>query len=299
MSEEGNVSFIEHLSELRLRLVKCAIAIAICFVVAWIFRGDLLFILKKPLMDALPGDMHNIVLLRIVDKFFIHLKISLMGGIFLSSPVLFFQLWRFVAPGLYKSEKRYVLPFVVFSVFFFSAGVAFCYFLILPFGFDFLVKYSIDSGQVLFGEALSDAAVPAAAVGDLLQISLREHISFTGTLLLVFGVAFETPLFIFLLSSTGLVSAAWFAKQRKYAVVIAFFMAAILTPPDPWTQSALALPLILLYEIGIWSTRLLLIWKKDKTDEIDDDDENENGNAESEGEPHEDRSDDSPSSGKQ
>jgi len=261
LSEEKGADLISHLAELRSRLLKCLIVICIMFVVAWIFRGDILYILKKPLMDALPPEMQNVILLRVMDKFFIHLKISLIAALALSAPYIFYQVWRFVAPGLYKNEKRVALPFLFFSILFFFGGMAFCYFILMPFGFEFLVNYSIDAGTLLVGP--DTVANTIATGGDLLQISLREHISFTGTMLMVFGAAFETPLFIFVVCATGLVSPDWFARMRRYAIVGAFVIGAILTPPDPWSQIALSVPLVMLYEVGIWASRLLL-WKRKK-----------------------------------
>mgnify|MGYP001166076750 FL=1 len=264
MSEEKGTDLVSHLEELRSRLLKCLLVVGIMFVVAWVFRGDILYILKKPLVDALPPEMRNVILLRIMDKFFVHLKTSLIAALALSAPYVFYQLWRFVAPGLYKNEKRVAFPFLFFSIFFFFGGMAFCYFVLMPFGFQFLVNYSIDSGTLLFDSGDTAAAVSAGA--DLLQISLSEHISFTGTMLMVFGVAFETPLFIFVVCATGLVSPDWFARMRRYAIVGAFIIGAILTPPDPWSQISLALPMVLLYEVGIWASRLLL-WKRRKAAE--------------------------------
>lgn len=248
----------EHLEELRTRLIHSAISVMIAFVAGWTFRRDILYLLKKPLLEALPEEMRYTILLKVIDKFFIDLKVAFIGAIFLAGPYIVYQAWRFVAPGLYNHEKRLALPVMVFGSLFFFGGVCFCYFLVLPFAFSFLVQYSL-AGSDLF---LNPEDVVGLA--DKLQIALREHISLTASILFAFGVAFETPVFMTVLSMSGIVSPEWFARQRKYALVAVFVFAAALTPPDPWTQIALGIPLMLLYELGIRSTQLLA-WLKGKS----------------------------------
>jgi len=258
-AQDREMSLMEHLEELRVRLVRCVIAFCVAFCVGWAFRRDILFILKKPLLEALPEDQKHTVLLQIMDKFFIDLKLAAIGGLFLSIPYILYQIWSFVSPGLYPREKRIAAPVLIGSIFFFTLGVLFCYFVALPFGFAFMVEYSVGTNDLLLASGLQGAEMST----DMLQIALRDHIGFTAAFMLAFGLVFETPLVMLLLGVIGLVTPAWFAKQRRYAIVVIFIVAAILTPPDPWSQITLGIPLTLLYEVGIWSTRLLL-WTRRK-----------------------------------
>lgn len=251
----------EHLEELRKRVIHSVISIMIAFVAGWTFRRDILYLLKKPLLEALPEEMRHTILLKVIDKFFIDLKVAFIGALFLAGPYIVYQAWRFVAPGLYGHEKRLALPVMIFGSLFFFAGVAFCYFLVLPFAFSFLVQYSLAGADLFLN--------PEEAIGlaDKLQIALREHISLTASILFAFGVAFETPVFMTVASMSGIASPEWFARQRKYALVGVFVFAAMLTPPDPWTQVALGFPLMLLYELGIRSTQLLVWFKGEPVDQ--------------------------------
>ncbi len=272
MSKEEASTLMEHLEELRDRLIKSVVSILVMFVLGWIFRRDILYVLKKPLLDALPEELRHTILLRVIDKFFIDMKVALIGAVFLATPFIVYQVWRFVAPGLYKHEKRLALPMIFVGGVFFATGVAFGYFFVLPFGFQFLVSYSLDSGGLL---ALGGHVPEAAMAADKLQVALKEHISFTAAILFAFGLAFETPLFMIILGLTGIVRPEWFARQRKYAIVAIFVFAAMLTPPDPWTQIAFAIPLLFLYELGIWTTRLLNLFSKKRRTETDRDQDSE------------------------
>jgi len=253
-----------HLEELRTRLIRSVLAIFSTFIIGWIFRRDILYILKKPLLEALPEEMRHTILLKVIDKFFIDLKVAFIGALFLAMPYISFQIWRFIAPGLYQHERKMVWPLFLSGAFFFTAGVLFCYFFVFPFAFKFLVNYSLAGGDLL----LSGAAIPEMA--DKLQIALKEHISLTASILFAFGIAFETPVFMFIMGLSGIISPDWFARQRKFALIGAFVFAAMLTPPDPWTQIALGIPLILLYELGIQSTRLFKFLKTDKSKQTAD-----------------------------
>jgi sec-independent protein translocase protein TatC len=257
--EERNLTIIEHLTELRDRLIRSTIALAICFVISWFFRRDILYVLKMPLLEALPPEMRHTILLKVIDKFFIDLKVAFIGALFLAAPYIVFQIWRFIAPGLYSHEKRLALPIMLAGGFCFALGVLFCYFLVLPMGFEFLVGYSI--GPV------SDGGIGNPMLTDRLEIALREHIGLTASILFAFGMAFETPLFMFALGVMGIVPPEWFGKKRKYALIFIFIIAAALTPPDPWTQVALGIPMFILYELGIRATQFyLFVRKKGKPD---------------------------------
>ncbi len=265
--DDAQMTLIGHLEELRSRLVHSVIALFIAFTVSWFFRRDLLYILKKPLLDALPEELRHTILLKVLDKFFIDLKVAMIGALFLAAPYILLQIWLFIAPGLYTHEKRLALPVLFSSTFFFILGVLFCYFMVMPLGFSVLVQYSQGGSELLLlGQNLPDAA----AATDKLQIALKEHIGFTASLLFAFGVAFETPLFMIITNWVGVTTPQWFAKQRKYAIVVIFILAGIMTPPDPWTQALFAIPLLFLYEVGIWGSRLLLTFKRKTAEEGDE-----------------------------
>lgn len=245
-----------HLEELRSRLIKSVLSVFVTFIFGWIFRRDILYILKKPLLEALPEEMRHTILLKVIDKFFIDLKVAFIGALFLAMPYISYQIWRFVAPGLYQHERRMVWPIFISGAIFFTFGVLFCYFFVFPFAFKFLVGYSLAGGDLIF----ANNTIPE--MGDKLQIALKEHIGLTASILFAFGIAFETPVFMFIMGMSGIVTPEWFAKQRKYALIAVFIFAAMLTPPDPWTQISLGIPLMVLYELGIQSTRLFGFLRK-------------------------------------
>ena len=166
------------------------------------------------------------------EAFFSHIKIAIVAGLFLVSPYVFAQIWGFIAPGLYADERKWMIPMAVVSALFFCSGALFGYFIVFPYGFEFFASFS--TGGIQFTP------------------KLNEYLSFCLKLLFAFGFVFELPLFIFFLARMGMVSSAGLRKKRKYAILIGFVLAAVLTPPDPFTQCLMAGPLIILYEIGIW-----------------------------------------------
>lgn len=230
MSDDEKQPFLSHLEELRARLIKCAIAVGLGFVISYIFAKDLFKILVSPLTANLP-EGNGLIFTNLPEMFFVYLKTAIIAGILLASPVIFFQMWKFVAPGLYQNEKRYVIPFVIFSTLLFVGGGLFGYFIVFPFGFRFFLGYA--------NEYIS--ALP----------SVKEYFSFSSKLLLAFGAVFELPVVIYFLSKTGLVTVDFLKRNRKYAILLTFLAGSILTPPDVVTQIMMAGPLILLYEIGI------------------------------------------------
>lgn len=233
--------FTEHLRELRRRLVICTIFIAVGFGICYYFSKPLLKIMMLPLLDAMPDGGEELyhkglVYTGLPEAFFTYLKIGLWGGVILSSPVIFYQIWRFVAPGLYKNERRYLIPFVVFSSLLFFIGGFFGYFVVFPFGFRFFLTVA------------GDNIMP--------MLSVKEYFSLTIKLLFGFGLVFELPLVMVFLGKIGLVNARMLSKGRKYAIFLVFVVGAILTPPDVVSQILMALPLIVLYEISIVLVRL-------------------------------------------
>jgi len=237
MTTEEKSPFTEHLSELRDRLVRSFIAIGVGFVAAYLFKEKIFAFLIAPLVDVMGGyEQTRIIFTGLPEAFFTYLKVSLLTGIVLATPVLFYEFWMFVSPGLYRSEKKYFLPIVVLSVFFFLLGSSFGYFIVFPYGFEFFLGFSTDTIQ----------AMP----------SMKEYLAFASKMLLAFGFVFELPLVITFMARMGLVSVPFLKKNRKYAVLIFFVGSAMITPPDVVTQIMMACPLMILYEVSIVGARI-------------------------------------------
>jgi sec-independent protein translocase protein TatC len=230
MAEE-KTSFISHLEELRKRLIICIAAIAVGFTICCFFDQQLIDILTQPLKDALPPGTH-LIFTGVSEAFFAYLKVSFFAGIILACPVILYEIWCFIAPGLYNKEKKYVFPFVLFSTILFVSGVLFAYYVVLPITYKFFMSYTTDTIKPF--------------------PSLREYLSFSSKMLLAFGVTFELPIFILFLSKIGLLSLRTLTAYRKYAILIIFIVAAVVTPStDVVSQVLTALPLWVLYEISI------------------------------------------------
>ena len=230
MPEDKKIPFTSHLEELRSRLIVCFIAVGIGFVISYGFKEKLFQILIKPLVSVMEKS-DTLIFTGLPEAFFTYLKVAFLSGILLATPVILYQFWVFVAPGLYKTEKRLLVPMVILSSFFFIGGALFGYFFVFPFGFKFFLGFASESIRPL--------------------PSIREYLSFASKLLLAFGLVFELPLVITLCARLGLVSVAYLKKNRKYALILFFVCAAILTPPDIVTQVMMAIPLVILYEISI------------------------------------------------
>lgn len=236
MSEaQAAMTFREHLTELRSRVFKATIALMVGFFVAWNWHIELYAILTLPLREAMAANnLFAIKALAITESIEVYMKLSLMGGIFVASPYIFWQIWAFVAPGLLTKEKRLILPVVVASVGCFTLGALFCYLVALPFMADFLIRMTLE------------------APGLLLEPTIAGSVSFVLFLLLGFGVVFELPLFMYVLSALELVTWRGFLGFYRYWVVIAFIIGAVLTPtPDPINQTIMSAPLVLLYGVGV------------------------------------------------
>ena len=245
MDEQEKIPFTAHLEELRKRLITCFIAVGIGFVISYGFKEKLFQILTRPLIAVMQtGD--KIIFTGLPEAFFTYLKVAFLSGIMLVAPVILYQFWMFVAPGLYNKEKRLLVPIVFLSSFFFLGGSLFGYFLVFPWGFKFFLGFASETIKPL--------------------PSMREYLSFSAKLLLAFGLVFELPLVITFLARLGLVSVEFLKKNRKYALLLFFVGAAILTPPDVVTQVMMALPLIVLYEISIIGAR---IFGKKKSEDDD------------------------------
>ena len=235
MDVEDKIPFTAHLEELRKRLVASFIAIGVGFVLSYGFKETLFGILVRPLRRVMQNG-ETLIYTGLPEAFFTYLKVSLLSGIMLATPVLLYQFWMFVAPGLYKKERQILIPIVVLSSFFFIGGSLFGYFIVFPWGFKFFLGFATDYIRPL--------------------PSMKEYLAFSAKLLLAFGLVFELPLVITFMARLGLVSVPFLKKNRKYAVLLFFAGAAMLTPPDVVTQVMMALPLMLLYEISILGARI-------------------------------------------
>lgn len=232
---EEKMPLTDHLGELRTRLVRILIVVGIGLSACWFYKDLLFQVITRPLYQVLPQNSHMIYT-SLPEAFFNYIKICFYSSLVLTSPYTLYQLWKFISPGLYKSEKKYVGPFVIISTILFVGGVLFGYYLALPPAFGFFVEFS------------SDFLKP--------MISVKEYLSFSIKLLLAFGLSFELPVLIFFMAKIGIVTSKMLSKNRRYAILIIFIAAAILTPsPDAFTQIIMAIPLIGLYEIGIFVAR--------------------------------------------
>ena len=234
MDSEEKQPFLRHLEELRKRLISSAIAVGLGFVICYFFRERIFLVLIEPLNAVMPeGD--QLIFTALPEMFFAYLKVAFVSGILMASPYLFYQMWMFVSPGLYKQERSLVVPFVLASTLLFVGGALFGYFIVFPFGFKFFIGFSNEYVK----------ALP----------SVKQYFGFALKLLFAFGVVFELPVIIFFLAKLGLVTTELLKKKRKYAILMTFVAAAILTPPDVITQCMMAGPLIILYEVGIIVSR--------------------------------------------
>ena len=242
--------FVSHLVELRDRLIKAVIAIGVVFGVLCFWPGPagLYDLLAAPMVAHLPKGA-TLIATNVISPILVPLKITLMAAFMVALPVVLYQLWAFVAPGLYSHEKRLMLPLVVSSTLLFVAGVAFCYFLVIP-------------GMSKFIQAFAPATITAAP-------DIEQYFGFVLTLFLVFGIAFEVPIAVIVLARMGIVTIAQLRQWRGYFIVGSFVIAAVVTPPDVISQLALAIPMCILYELGIIAAQFLV--KDTKAPEADTD----------------------------
>jgi sec-independent protein translocase protein TatC len=231
--------FVSHLIELRDRLIRASIAVGVCFGLLAIWPGPsgLYDLLAAPLVANLPAGT-TLIATSVISPFLVPLKITLMAAFLLALPVVLYQVWAFVAPGLYTHEKRLVMPLVVSSTLLFFIGVAFCYFFVF--------------GQVFkFIQSFAPKSITAAP-------DIEAYLSFVLTMFIAFGAAFEVPIVVIVLARLGMVSIEKLKAFRSYFIVLAFIVAAVITPPDIVSQLALAIPMVLLYEVGIWAAQVFI-----------------------------------------
>lgn len=235
--------FVSHLIELRDRLVRAAIAVAVCFGVLALYPGPSMLydLLAAPMIANLPTGS-TMIATNVISPFLVPLKITLMAAFLIALPVVLYQVWAFVAPGLYSHEKKLVMPLVVSSTLLFFVGVAFCYFFVF--------------GQVFkFIQSFAPKSITAAP-------DIEAYLSFVMSMFIAFGAAFEVPVVVVVLARMGIVTVEKLREFRGYFIVVAFIIAAVITPPDVVSQLALAIPMCLLYEVGIWASGFFIRYSK-------------------------------------
>ena len=252
--DETQAPLLDHLIELRGRLLRCVIALAVAFGVCLYFAKPIFALLVQPLADAFPKGQGRLVYTKLYEAFFVEIKVALFAAFFVSFPVIANQLWQFVAPGLYAKEKKAFLPFLLATPILFIAGASLAYFVVMPTMFKFLLGFEgITAG-------IPQEALPA--MGDYLTLVMH--------LILAFGISFLLPVLLLLLNRAGIVSREQMTKARRYVIVGIFIVAAVVTPPDVISQLILAIPLVVLFEIS-----LLLMRPADKMFGRDEDEAEE------------------------
>jgi sec-independent protein translocase protein TatC len=254
---DNKIPFTEHLTDLRKRLLVSLVALMGGFLLAFNYSEDLFkalifpmkfeisFIMKSPFLTFVPSKIRNSSLIFTApgEAFWMHCKVAFVAGFFLSLPVILHQLWKFISPGLRPKEKKYAGPFVVSATLLFLFGAGFCMLFVLPFAMSFLLTYKTEN------------MTPMLSVGNYVDFCLK--------FVLAFGAVFELPIAIIVLTRIGIVTPKTLAKNRKYAILVAFIVAAILTPtPDAFNQTLMAIPIIVLYEAGILFSRILNMVKR-------------------------------------
>jgi sec-independent protein translocase protein TatC len=237
---------LDHLIELRRRLMWSIGAFLVCFLVCYHFSSDIYAFLARPLADALaskPGSNRSLIYTQLYEAFFTYIRVAFFGAAFVSFPVVATQLWLFIAPGLYRSEKRAILPFIAATPILFVSGAALAYYFVFPFAWRFFISFETSG---------TDGGIPIQ-----LMPKVGEYLDLVMKLIFAFGVAFQLPVALALLAKVGIISSKGLKRYRRYAYVGMFIIAAILAPPDVITQTGLAVSLIALYEVSVLAARLV------------------------------------------
>ncbi|BAK65254.1 Sec-independent protein translocase protein TatC [Sphingobium sp. SYK-6] len=241
--DESKAPLLDHLIELRKRLLVCVWALFLSGGICYYFASEILGFLIQPLKDSFGPGQGRLVYTKLYEAFFVELKVALFGALFISFPITANQLWAFIAPGLYAKEKRALLPFLLATPVLFFSGAAFAYYLVMPTAFHFFLNFQGEAG------GLDVEALP----------SMESYLGLVMQFILAFGISFLLPVLVMLLNRAGIVTRAQLAGARRYVIVGAVALAAVLTPPDVISQLMLAIPLCLLYELA-----LIAIWFTDR-----------------------------------
>ena len=238
-------SFISHLTELRQRLIYSLVFLAILFIGCYIFSDRIYGFLVEPYANAVKNDGtdRRLIFTALQETFLTYLKVSFFAAFFATSPFILIQIWKFIAPGLYKHEKKAIMPYLILTPILFLLGGMLVYYLIMPLAIKFFLSF--------------ESSGISTHLPIQLEAKVNEYLSLVMKLIFAFGLSFQLPIVLSLLARIGLIDAKFLKERRKYVVVIIFAMAAILTPPDPITQIGLAIPLLLLYELSILSVNII------------------------------------------
>ena len=243
--KEKKSSFIGHLTELRSRLVKSIVYLFLFFIVCYFFAENIYSFLVAPYADAVKDDGLNrrMIFTALHETFITYLKVAFFAAMFVTSPIILTQIWKFVAPGLYKNEKKALLPYLIATPTLFLFGGMLVYYLIMPLAIKFFLTF--------------ETSVQLSNLPIQLEAKVNEYLSLIMRLIFAFGISFQLPVLLSLLARVGFIDSEYLKKRRKYVIVIIFAVAAILTPPDPITQIGLGIPLLILYELSILSVSLI------------------------------------------
>ena len=238
-------SFVSHLTELRTRIIHSFYFLICFFIISFYFSEEIYRFLVQPYADAVKNDSQErrMIFTALQETFITYLKVSFFAAFFASSPLILIQIWKFVAPGLYDNERKALMPYLIVTPLLFFLGGLLVYYLIMPLAIKFFLS---------FETTLQGNSLPIQ-----LEAKVNEYLSLIMKLIFAFGISFQLPVILSLLARVGFIDSEYLKKRRKYFVVIIFAVAAILTPPDPVTQIGLAIPLLLLYEVSIWSVKII------------------------------------------
>ena len=244
-------SFVEHFTELRSRLVKSIVYLFIFFIICYFFAENIYRFLVEPYADAVRGDDLNrrLIFTALHETFITYLKVAFFTSLFVTSPIILTQIWKFIAPGLYKNEKKALLPYLVATPTLFLMGGLLVYYLVMPLAIKFFLSF--------------ETVAEINSLPIQLEAKVNEYLSLIMRLIFAFGISFQLPVLLSLLARVGFIDSEYLKKRRKYVIVIIFAVAAILTPPDPITQIGLGIPLLILYELSILSVKIIEKKRKD------------------------------------
>jgi len=244
-------SFVDHLTELRSRLLKSFIYLFASFIICYFFAENIYSFLVQPYSDAVLNDEidRRLIFTALHETFITYLKVAFFAAIFITSPIILTQIWKFIAPGLYKNEKKALLPYLIATPTLFLLGSILVYYLVMPLAIKFFLSF--------------ETSAQLNSLPIQLEAKVNEYLSLIMRLIFAFGISFQLPVLLSLLARVGFIDSEYLQKRRKYVVIIIFVVAAILTPPDPITQIGLGIPLLILYELSILSVKIIEKNKKD------------------------------------